>query len=402
MTARTLWVNMSNLKNSITLRARLISLLSLLAPVLTLQAQPTCQITTPNQFPVCHKSIISLSGPAGSNYEYLWMPGGQTTRTITYEATESITHTLTVTDTGTGESCTSMPFQAEVRPKLEMAITQTQRTCSNGDNDNGQTAIVLAQATGGTPPIVYNWQVSPIQIAPDNPQMAIGLKARQWYKVKTTDAAGCIQTDSILTRAYSNPKIDIITSGDTAYIQNPFIDFAFRNRSSDTVQVTSFFWLFDENGPRVTMPEPRHLYSTEGDYTVRLTVVNTQGCDTTYTHQIKIMPVRLSVPNVITPNGDNLNDVLVITEAPPSNEGGDRFKSVLTGGGFKPLNTYYIKTRLVIFNRQGKIVYESTNYNNDWGGEGLKDGVYFYVLQCEGFKSNEVYRGSITIIGSNN
>lgn len=402
MSAPSLWINMSNLKTSTTLRATLISLLSLLAPLLTLQAQPTCQISTPNQFPVCHKTVVSLSGPTGSNYEYLWMPGGQTTRVITYAAVESITHTLTVTDTGTGESCTSLPFHAEVLPKLDMAITQIQRTCSNGDNDNGQTAIVLAQATGGTPPILYNWQVSPIQIAPDNPQMAIGLKARQWYKVKTTDAAGCIQTDSILTRAFSNPKIDIITSGDTAYIQNPFIDFAFRNRSSDTVQVTSFFWLFDENGPRVTMPEPRHLYSTEGDYTVRLTVLNTQGCDTTYTHQIKIMPVRLSVPNVITPNGDNLNDVLIITEAPPSNEGGDRFKSVLTGGGFKPLNTYYIKTRLVIFNRQGKIVYESTNYNNDWGGEGLKDGVYFYVLQCEGFKSNEVYRGSITIIGSNN
>ncbi|HMM12901.1 MAG TPA: gliding motility-associated C-terminal domain-containing protein [Bacteroidales bacterium] len=365
-------------------------------------AQPVCEVTSPNQFPVCYKTTITLSGPQGNNYTYLWMPGGQTTRSITYSATETLTHTLTVTDSGTGESCISQPFTAEVRPKLTMTITQLQRTCSNGDNDNGQTAILLAEGTGGTPPLSYNWQVSPIQIAPGNPQMAIGLKARQWYKIKTTDAASCMQTDSIYTRAFSNPKINITTSSDTAYIQNPYIDFSFTNRSSDSIQVTSFFWMFDENGPRVTMPQPRHLFNTEGDHTVRLTVLNDQGCDTTYTHQVKIMPVKLSIPNIITPNGDNINDVLVITEAPPSNEGGDRFKSSFAEGGLKPLNTYYLRTKLVIFNRQGKVVYESTNYNNDWGGQGLKDGVYFYVLQCEGFKSNEVYRGSITIMGSNN
>ena len=385
-------------------KSQLIFLLGLVPFIFIEQtlAQPSCEITSPNQFPVCNNSIITLSGPQGANYQYLWMPGGQTTRTITYKGNESIIHTLTVTDSGTGESCTSLPFAAEVRPELNMQITQVQRTCSNGDNDNGQTAILLAEAAGGTPPITYNWQVSPIQIAPGNPQMAIGLKARQWYKIKTTDAAGCIQTDSIYTKAYSNPKIDINTSGDTAYIQNPFIDFSFVNRSADSVQVTSFYWLFDENGPRITMPEPRHLFNSEGDFTIRLTVLNTQGCDTTYTHQVKIMPVKLSIPNIITPNGDNINDLLIITEAPPGNEGGDGLKSSFAGDNFKPLNTYYLRTRLVIFNRQGKVVYESSNYNNDWGGQGLKDGVYFYVLQCEGFKSNEVYRGSITIMGSNN
>ncbi|MBK9290211.1 MAG: gliding motility-associated C-terminal domain-containing protein [Bacteroidetes bacterium] len=368
----------------------------------TLVAQPACNIVTPNQFPVCPNTIVTLSGPEGTNYQYLWMPGGQTSRVITYIAGETITHTLTVTDATTGESCTSSPFEALVFPKMEITLTQLQRTCSNADNNNGQTAILLAEASGGTPPYTYNWQVRPIEIAPGNPRMAIGLKARQWYKINITDASGCLDSAKIFTTAYPNPKIEIITSSDTAYIQNPYIDFRFSNRSTDSVQVTDFYWLFDDDGPRVTLPEPRHLYTTEGDFTARLTVFNPQGCDTTYTRQVKIMPVKLSIPNIITPNGDNINDVLIITEAPPSNEGGDRFKSAFSDPGIKPLNTYYLRTRLVIFNRHGKVVYESTNYNNDWGGEGLKDGVYFYVLQCEGFKSNEVYRGSITIMGSNN
>lgn len=77
-------------------------------------------------------------------------------------------------------------------------------------------------------------------------------------------------------------------------------------------------------------------------------------------------------------------------------------KSIQADGAIRSLSAYYKKTNLVIFNRQGKKLYESTNYNNDWGGSGLSDGVYFYVLQCEGFKSNEVYKGAITIFGSGN
>jgi len=53
---------------------------------------------------------------------------------------------------------------------------------------------------------------------------------------------------------------------------------------------------------------------------------------------------------------------------------------------------------LVIFNRFGRIVYESDNYKNNWNGGNLPDGTYFYVLKCQGYKNkNMVYKGSVTI-----
>jgi hypothetical protein len=43
-------------------------------------------------------------------------------------------------------------------------------------------------------------------------------------------------------------------------------------------------------------------------------------------------------------------------------------------------------------------VYETTNYQNDWGGtkdgELLPDGVYFYAIKC----SDKEYTGSINLL----
>jgi hypothetical protein len=36
---------------------------------------------------------------------------------------------------------------------------------------------------------------------------------------------------------------------------------------------------------------------------------------------------------------------------------------------------------LVIKNRWGKTVYESDQYNNDWDGRGVPDGVYYGIVQ---------------------
>ena len=67
------------------------------------------------------------------------------------------------------------------------------------------------------------------------------------------------------------------------------------------------------------------------------------------------------VPDVITPNSDGLNDALIIPCADTN------------------------PTAIKIFNRWGDLVYESTNYNNDWAGthngNNLPPGPYYYILE---------------------
>jgi len=81
------------------------------------------------------------------------------------------------------------------------------------------------------------------------------------------------------------------------------------------------------------------------------------------------------VPNVITPNGDGKNDQFVI----------------------KGLDLYP-GSQLEIFNRWGNQVYRSENYNNNWKGEGLSAGIYYYVLRINMAGGPQLYKGYIELI----
>ena len=88
-----------------------------------------------------------------------------------------------------------------------------------------------------------------------------------------------------------------------------------------------------------------------------------------------------SVPNVLTPNGDGMNDRFVITG--------------LENG-----------TKVTIFNRWGVVVYSSNDYANDWEATNLPEGVYFYVLnrpnaELRPTSKNDSSRGFIQILKSN-
>lgn len=75
----------------------------------------------------------------------------------------------------------------------------------------------------------------------------------------------------------------------------------------------------------------------------------------------------LIIPNTFTPNGDGKNDTFVI-----------------------PGLAEYPDNTLEIFNRWGSQVFRSgAGYKNDWTGNGLNEGTYFYILRITG-KSNKV------------
>ena len=110
-------------------------------------------------------------------------------------------------------------------------------------------------------------------------------------------------------------------------------------------------------------------YVADYDITSTDTIVITAGDD-------NICNPPLTIPNVITPNGDSQNDNFVIQNA----------------------ETYEIA--LQIYNRWGNIIYETTNYQNDFSCNNCADGVYFYVLKAKSKRNGKEkeYKGSLTII----
>ncbi len=93
--------------------------------------------------------------------------------------------------------------------------------------------------------------------------------------------------------------------------------------------------------------------------------------DTTYAEPCDAI---VKPTNVFTPNGDGINDYL-------------KFDLV----------EIYPNSSLMIFNRWGKKIYESSDYFNDWDGENFKEGTYFYVLDVNDPRQG-ILKGTFTII----
>jgi gliding motility-associated-like protein len=83
------------------------------------------------------------------------------------------------------------------------------------------------------------------------------------------------------------------------------------------------------------------------------------------------------IPNLFTPNGDGINDTWQIYVLGQSQ------------GIYS----------LVVVNRWGVEVYKSSNYQNDWTGDGLSEGTYFYQLRVVDENNQaEEFSGYITIL----
>ena len=91
----------------------------------------------------------------------------------------------------------------------------------------------------------------------------------------------------------------------------------------------------------VTISEPICLFNSTSDF------------------EVTSLPCDVFLPNIITLNSDDLNEVL-------------SFGSALQ---------YFQNASLEVFSRWGDLVYESTDYKNDWSPSDYSDGVYYYILK---------------------
>ncbi|PCJ25010.1 MAG: hypothetical protein COA97_08505 [Flavobacteriales bacterium] len=75
----------------------------------------------------------------------------------------------------------------------------------------------------------------------------------------------------------------------------------------------------------------------------------------------EIVPVWVQCPltptNVFTPNGDGINDFFTLINLDD-----------------------YLNPSVKVYNRWGQLVYESDSYQNDWDGDNLNEGTYYYIV----------------------
>ncbi|PKP39857.1 MAG: hypothetical protein CVT98_00230, partial [Bacteroidetes bacterium HGW-Bacteroidetes-15] len=140
----------------------------------------------------------ATANPTGgvAPYTYLWMPGGQTTPTISNLCAG--TYIVTITD---NNGCSIMDSVVIIEPTAILITSSSTNPTCNGDCD----ATALATASGGTAPYSYSWNTSPIQ----NNSLATGLCAGA-YTVTVTDNNGCIDSANVLV--IDNPILSTSTT----------------------------------------------------------------------------------------------------------------------------------------------------------------------------------------------
>jgi len=275
---------------------------------------------------------------------------------------------------------TSNTGRLRMHPKMKIDTLYRYNALGCPESCKGQ---FKALVSGGAPPYNYEWGAGFSQDT-----IVFGL-CQGTYTFTVSDTNNCSLDSSYYVDVLRLPKIDFeIDPPDTVYLSKPTINVFFPDSSE--YHLTNWEWNLGDttklipnvNPATYTYPDTTRL----GTRTIKLTFTDLNGCDTTITHDIRIKKAKLKIPNVFTPDNNDINETFVIK---------------LDDGSELDFSEVYLSTELQILDRWGRKVYSKSDYKSgEWDGAKLSDGAYFYILVCHGYYEDDVYKGSVTILRS--
>src|SRR5690554_1444870 len=189
-------------------------------------------------------------------------------------------------------------------------------------------------------------------------------------------ANGCVG-DTTLTsyiEVADGPIANFSANPMTTDFNNTEVDF-----TNESTNATNYIWDFGDFSAQSNDVNPVHEFpnGVANEYTVTLYAIGDFGCmdSTNLTIIINNPDIEISIPNIFTPNSDNENDF------------------------FQLINVQNIsELDLVILNRWGNVVFESSDIDFKWNGSVLNngaecsDGTYFYKITAKDLNGEEVLK----------
>lgn len=249
----------------------------------------------------------------------------------------------------------------------DLAVSKGKKICYSD--------TVHLHATGGTK---YVWTPAD---GLDNPKVANPVAMpliTTTYEVKATDNSGCSAVANV-TLTLRNGLLKVGFDYEAVACPGDTISFA----NTSVGQITNWQWSFGNGNTSSVKDPPSQTYVvTNGSYfPVQLTITDTSGCAQTLKKYIQtVNNCFIAVPTAFTPDNDGLNDFLF------------------------PLNAYKAKDLIFqVFNRNGRVVFESRDINKKWdgtiGGIPQATGVYVWMLRYTDERKNNVFlKGTVTLI----
>ena len=303
-------------------------------------------------------AVTAVASGGFPGYTYSWTLNGNIVSSAasftTAQLNQDTTYVLTVTD-----ACGTAPLIQNVTVNV---VPYTPINLNLGND-----IILPCPNTGininptfsnGARPYTFTWSAGTVPLPGDTVAIAQPATSVVYYLTMTDVCQQTPVVDSIRITIATYDALTSIASQDTTVCQGNPIQLSviagggagsYSYLWEDLITLTAF------TGNTNVSINPTIDYSV----TYRVTV--TDLCGNTSFDEV-VVPLRkdcdVIVPNIITPNGDGENQFLV----------------------FENLELFP-NPKLAVFNRWGKKVFESDNYQNNWAPVDLNSGVYFFTLE---------------------
>jgi gliding motility-associated-like protein len=371
------------------------------------QVDPLPELNLPADTVYCRplgsmNSSLPFTVTAANNSSLAWFPAnvyGNASRASlspTPNLTVGLTHQNVKADTfriivaaGGQGSCNDIDdfFDIIVNPRPDAFITPSNL---NGCNPVTSDFAVTFNNTIDPATTLYNWDLGNTSTSTVSaPSATYTADGTSNISLVITSDKGCDTTITSSIDVYPIPVASFVPNPNN-YTTAALPRFFFNNSSSVTnvlnSTITDNLWDFgDPNNTEDTSMrrDPSWFYNSDtATYQVKLTVVTNHGCRDSMYYPVVVGPdLIVYIPNAFTPD----------KAGPQDNEG---FRAIISGE----------KTmRLIIFNRWGEIMFETTDKEIKWDGmykgAPAQQDVYAYTLEAVSL-NDEVYTysGTITLI----
>jgi gliding motility-associated-like protein len=240
--------------------------------------------------------------------------------------------------------------------------------------------VQFVDASTAQPGSTYLWNFG------DNTTSTLQNPSHTFIQTGTFIITLTITTPDGCTHSLSLPAVTVYPNPVASFMVNPqagntATEFYFYDQSYSNI--ISWSWTFGDGIGTSTVQNPTYRYDHSGLYDVVLAVSNTWGCVDTAKIRMVVgeEEFEIWIPNVFTPNGDNINET---------------FTAV--GIGIK-------KFEMSIFDRWGEEIYHSKELDAGWNGRvwnTLKEcqiDVYEYLITAWDSRGDaHKYIGHVTLL----
>ena len=344
--------------------------------VATITSVSTIIVTSSPNATICSgaSTTIGVTVSGGSSpYSYSWIPGGNTTPSLTVSPADTTIYIVTVTD-ASGCTAIGVPITVFV---VSAPLVQFSGTPVNGcipltvqfTNQTNSLLPVTSISWNFGDGTAFSDSINPVHIYTTAGTFSVILTA--------TNSANCSSslTDSAMITAYPIPIANFLATPEITSILQPYIQF-----TDESTNGYSYLYEFGDNSSSA-LKDPNHKYTDTGIFHVTEYVTSEFGCIDSITGTVIINPEYVFfIPNAFSPFSPSSLNTL-----------------------FQGYGTGIVEYEMSIYDRWGEKLFYSNDINKPWdgifNGTQLKQDVYIYSFNIKNADgATHQFTGSVTLI----